>query len=45
MTAATPYQPLPNSFRRAVRGGETLIGCWVSLASPIATELLGAVGF
>ncbi|CAB3745271.1 5-keto-4-deoxy-D-glucarate aldolase [Paraburkholderia sediminicola] len=45
MTAATPYQPLPNSFRRAVCGGETLIGCWASLASPIATELLGIVGF
>jgi 2-dehydro-3-deoxyglucarate aldolase len=45
MTALTPYQPLPNSFRRAVRDGETLIGCWVSLASPLATELLGVVGF
>ncbi|MFL9919824.1 2-dehydro-3-deoxyglucarate aldolase [Paraburkholderia fungorum] len=45
MTAVAPYQPLPNSFRRAVCGGETLIGCWVSLASPIATELLGVVGF
>jgi 2-dehydro-3-deoxyglucarate aldolase len=45
MPAATPYQSLPNSFRRAVRGGETLIGCWASLASPIATELLGIVGF
>lgn len=45
MTAVTPYQPLPNSFRRAVRGGETLIGCWASLASPIVTELLGIIGF
>src|ERR1700759_3607825 len=45
MLAATPYQPLPNSFRRAVCGGETLIGCWASLASPIVTELLGIVGF
>ncbi|PRX28823.1 2-dehydro-3-deoxyglucarate aldolase [Paraburkholderia sp. BL18I3N2] len=45
MPAITPYQPLPNSFRRAVRGGETLIGCWASLASPIVTELLGIVGF
>lgn len=45
MSAALPYQPLPNSFRRAVRGGDTLIGCWASLASPIATELLGIVGF
>ena len=45
MPAVTPYQPLPNSFRQAVRGGETLIGCWASLASPIATELLGVIGF
>src|ERR1700759_666100 len=45
MLAATPYQPLPNSFRRAVCGGETLIGCWASLASPIVTELVGVVGF
>ncbi|WP_345814702.1 2-dehydro-3-deoxyglucarate aldolase [Paraburkholderia sp. PREW-6R] len=45
MSAATPYQPIPNSFRRAVCGGETLIGCWASLASPIATELLGIIGF
>ena len=45
MTAITPYQPLPNAFRRAVCGGETLIGCWASLASPIATELLGMIGF
>jgi 2-dehydro-3-deoxyglucarate aldolase len=45
MSAVTPYQSLPNSFRRAVRDGETLIGCWASLASPIATELLGVIGF
>ncbi|RDK00727.1 2-dehydro-3-deoxyglucarate aldolase [Paraburkholderia lacunae] len=45
MTVATPYQPLPNTFRRAVCGGKTLIGCWASLASPIATELLGIIGF
>ncbi|WP_144137568.1 2-dehydro-3-deoxyglucarate aldolase [Paraburkholderia sp. BCC1884] len=45
MSAALPYQSLPNSFRRAVRDGDTLIGCWASLASPIATELLGVIGF
>src|SRR6201996_6137423 len=45
MPVATAYQPLPNSFRRAVCGGETLIGCWASLASPIVTELLGIIGF
>ncbi|MEC5408695.1 2-dehydro-3-deoxyglucarate aldolase [Paraburkholderia sp. MPAMCS5] len=40
-----PYQSLPNSFRHAVRGGDTLIGCWASLASPIVTEMLGVLGF
>jgi 2-dehydro-3-deoxyglucarate aldolase len=45
MTAATPYQPLPNTFRRAVCTGQTMIGCWASLASPIVTELLGTIGF
>jgi 2-dehydro-3-deoxyglucarate aldolase len=45
MPAVTPYQALPNRFRRAVCGGETQIGCWSSLASPIVTELLGIVGF
>jgi len=45
MQSSKPYQPLPNSFRKAVRSGERLIGCWASLASPICTELLGVVGF
>ncbi|WP_179404483.1 2-dehydro-3-deoxyglucarate aldolase [Burkholderia guangdongensis] len=45
MTSVTPYQTFPNSFRRSVRDGETLIGCWSSLASPITAELLGTVGF
>ena len=40
-----PYQSFPNSFRHAVRSGETLVGCWASLASPIVTELLGVIGF
>ncbi|MDE1180743.1 2-dehydro-3-deoxyglucarate aldolase [Paraburkholderia sp.] len=43
--AGQPYQALPNSFRRAVCGGETLIGAWSSLASPVVTELLGVIGF
>ncbi|SIT48893.1 alpha-dehydro-beta-deoxy-D-glucarate aldolase [Paraburkholderia ribeironis] len=45
MPAVPPYQTLPNRFRRAVCGGETQIGCWSSLASPIVTELLGTIGF
>ncbi|MCC8396604.1 2-dehydro-3-deoxyglucarate aldolase [Paraburkholderia sp. MMS20-SJTR3] len=45
MPAVTPYQSLPNHFRRAVREGQTQIGCWSSLASPIVTELMGTIGF
>jgi 2-dehydro-3-deoxyglucarate aldolase len=42
---ATPYVAMPNSFRRDLKAGKTLIGCWVSLASNISTELLGYAGF
>jgi 2-dehydro-3-deoxyglucarate aldolase len=28
---ATPYSPFPNTFRRRILAGETLIGCWCSL--------------
>jgi 2-dehydro-3-deoxyglucarate aldolase len=45
MPAVTPYQRFPNRFRHAVCSGETQIGCWASLASPIVTELLGTIGF
>ncbi len=40
-----PYQPFPNTFKRDLLAGKTLIGCWASLASPITTEVLGVVGF
>jgi 2-dehydro-3-deoxyglucarate aldolase len=45
MPSSTPYQPLPNGFRTSLQERKTQIGCWMSLASPIATELLGVVGF
>src|ERR1700689_4035827 len=45
MTASSPYQPLPNTFRQSVLQSETQIGCWASLGSPIPTELLGMLGF
>lgn len=45
MTATVPYQPFPNSFKRDLLAGKTLIGCWASLASPITTEALGLAGF
>jgi 2-dehydro-3-deoxyglucarate aldolase len=41
----TPYVAMPNSFRRDLRAGKTLIGCWASLASNITTEILGYAGF
>jgi 2-dehydro-3-deoxyglucarate aldolase len=43
MTAA--YRAFPNSFKRRLLAGETLIGCWCSLANPITTEVLGIAGF
>lgn len=41
----TPYSPLPNTFRQALAAGRTQIGCWLSLASPIVTEVMGQAGF
>jgi 2-dehydro-3-deoxyglucarate aldolase len=40
-----PYSAFPNGFRRDLRAGKTLIGCWASLASNITTEILGYAGF
>ena len=40
-----PYYPFPNNFRRDLRAGKRLIGCWASLGSPITTEVLGIAGF
>lgn len=34
-----------NAFRQRLLTGEPLIGCWLSLASPIATEVVGVAGF
>ena len=41
----TPYQSFPNSFRRDLRAGKLLIGCWASLSNHITTEVLGVAGF
>lgn len=43
MTA--PYSPLPNAFRQQLLARQTLIGCWVSLGSPVTTEVMGLAGF
>jgi 2-dehydro-3-deoxyglucarate aldolase len=40
-----PFSAFPNAFKRDLRAGKTLIGCWVSLANPITTEILGLAGF
>jgi 2-dehydro-3-deoxyglucarate aldolase len=45
MTQATAYQPFPNSFKRDLRAGKKLIGCWSSLSNAITTEVLGVAGF
>ena len=45
MTTTDPYRAFPNSFKRRLLAGETLIGCWCSLANPITTEVLGIAGF
>lgn len=42
---STPYTPFPNRFRQELLAGRTLIGCWLSLGSPITTEVLGVAGF
>src|SRR4051812_42133474 len=36
---------MPNTFRRDLRAGKSLIGCWASLASNLTTEILGYAGF
>lgn len=41
----TPYSAFPNAFRRDLRAGRVLFGCWVSLANPTTTEILGLAGF
>ena len=45
MKTTEAYRPFPNSFRQRLASGETLIGCWCSLANPITTEVLGVAGF
>lgn len=38
--------PAPhNTFKAALKNGETTIGCWLSLGDPLATEIAGTAGF
>ena len=34
-----------NEFKRRLKAGETLMGCWLSGASPVMTEVLVSAGF
>jgi 2-dehydro-3-deoxyglucarate aldolase len=45
MNYDTPYSGIPNRFKRDLREGKQLIGCWSSLANPFTTEILGLAGF
>ena len=45
MTTAKPYTAFPNGFRQDLIAGKRLIGCWLSLGSPITTEVVGVAGF
>ena len=45
MTERTPFSAFPNQFKRDLKDGKLLLGCWSSLASPITTEILGLAGF
>ena len=38
--------PAPNNpFKAAITSGRTVIGCWLSLGDPLATEIAGTAGF
>jgi 2-dehydro-3-deoxyglucarate aldolase len=45
MNRPEPYTAFPNAFKRDLRAGRRLIGCWASLANPVTTEILGLAGF
>ncbi|WP_299202941.1 HpcH/HpaI aldolase/citrate lyase family protein [uncultured Tateyamaria sp.] len=34
-----------NPFKAAIKSGDTVIGCWMSLGDPLATEIAGTAGF
>ena len=45
MNPTPPAAPFPNRFRQALHARQQLIGCWLSLGSPITTEVVGVAGF
>lgn len=34
-----------NPFKKALKEGKTVFGCWLGLANPFSTELMGTAGF
>jgi 2-dehydro-3-deoxyglucarate aldolase len=40
-----PNSGSPNVFRQQLIERQRVVGCWLSLASPIATEVVGVAGF
>lgn len=40
-----PYTNFPNAFRKQLLNRERVIGCWLSLGSPVTTEVVGIAGF
>lgn len=44
-TFAVNEKYFPNPLRQRLLKGETLIGCWSALGSPVTAEILGLAGF
>jgi 2-dehydro-3-deoxyglucarate aldolase len=42
---STTHPTLKNRFRQGLKSRERQIGCWLSLGSPITTEVVGVAGF
>jgi len=43
--SAEPYVAFPNAFRKRLLAREPAVGCWLSLGSPVTTEIVGIAGF
>lgn len=43
--APGPYKAFPNAFRQQLLSKQRTVGCWLSLGSPVTTEVVGIAGF
>lgn len=43
--APRPYMAFPNAFRQQLLSKQRTVGCWLSLGSPVTTEVVGIAGF